>query len=128
MTIYLNKLKVYTRLQDEKQILYNYVTNILLDRIITKKLVDKTKRIHLIASRRETNKFLNENFTNYLTNQARNNYRVDIKIEVKTPYEEKGLQAVDFISWAIFRKYEYGDDSYYNIIKEKIVEENSLFP
>ena len=62
MTIYLNKLKVYTRLQDEKQILYNYVTNILLDRIITKKLVDKTKRIHLIASRRETNKFLNENF------------------------------------------------------------------
>ena len=128
MTIYLNKLKVYTRLQDEKQILYNYVTNILLDRIITKKLVDKTKKIHLIASRRETNKFLNENFTNYLTNQARNNYRVDIKIEVKTPYEEKGLQAVDFISWAIFRKYEYGDDSYYNIIKEKIVEENSLFP
>ena len=128
MTIYLNKLKVYTRLQDEKQILYNYVTNILLDRIITKKLVDKTKKIHLIASRRETNKFLNENFKNYLTNQARNNYRVDIKIEVKTPYEEKGLQAVDFISWAIFRKYEYGDDSYYNIIKEKIVEENSLFP
>ena len=128
MTIYLNKLKVYTRLQDEKQILYNYVTNILLDRIITKKLVDKTKRIHLIASRRETNKFLNENFTNYLTNKARNNYRVDIKIEIKTPYEEKGLQAVDFISWAIFRKYEYGDDSYYNIIKEKIVEENSLFP
>mgnify|MGYP001615995040 FL=1 len=128
MTIYLNKLKVYTRLQDEKQILYNYVTNILLDRIITKKLVDKTKRIHLIASRRETNKFLNENFKNYLTNQARNNYRVDIKIEIKTPYEEKGLQAVDFISWAIFRKYEYGDDSYYNIIKEKIMEENSLFP
>ena len=128
MTIYLNKLKVYTRLQDEKQILYNYVTNILLDRIITKKLVDKTKRIHLIASRRETNKFLNENFKNYLTNQARNNYRVDIKIEIKTPYEEKGLQAVDFISWAIFRKYEYGDDSYYNIINEKIVEENSLFP
>ncbi|HHT9144460.1 MAG TPA: hypothetical protein ACFYD4_02095 [Candidatus Wunengus sp. YC61] len=73
-------------------------------------------------------KFLNENFKNYLTNQARNNYRVDIKIEIKTPYEEKGLQAVDFISWAIFRKYEYGDDSYYNIIKEKIVEENSLFP
>ena len=38
------------------------------------------------------------------------------------------LQAVDFVSWAIFRKYEYGDDSYYNLIKNKIVEENPLFP
>ena len=24
---------------------------------------------------------------------------------------ETSLQAVDFVSWAIFRKYEYGDDS-----------------
>lgn len=33
MTILLNKRKVYTRLQDEKAVLYNYVTSILLDRI-----------------------------------------------------------------------------------------------
>ena len=36
MTIYLNKEKVYTKLNDEKQVLYNYVTNILLDRIYSK--------------------------------------------------------------------------------------------
>jgi hypothetical protein len=29
MTILLNKRKVYTNLQDEKPVLYNYVTNIL---------------------------------------------------------------------------------------------------
>jgi hypothetical protein len=39
MCIYLNKSKVYTKLQDEKHVLYNYVTNILLDRIFTKKLL-----------------------------------------------------------------------------------------
>ena len=33
MTIYLNKERVYTKLQDEKPVLYNYVTNILLDRL-----------------------------------------------------------------------------------------------
>jgi hypothetical protein len=38
------------------------------------------------------------------------------------------LQAVDFISWAVFRKYEYKDESYYEIIRKKIVEENPLFP
>ena len=41
MTIYLNKKKVYTKLQDEKHVLYNYVTNILLDRIFSKKIFYK---------------------------------------------------------------------------------------
>jgi prefoldin subunit 5 len=66
ISIYLNKAKVYTRLKDEKQVLYNYVTNILLDRVYTKKLIPLDQPIHLIASRRETNKFFNENFKSYL--------------------------------------------------------------
>lgn len=31
------------------------------------------------------------------------------------------------VGWAIFRKYEYGDESYYDIIKPLIIEENSLY-
>lgn len=128
MTIYLYKKKVYTKLQNEKAVLYNYVTNILLDRICSKRLINKDNRIVFIASRRETSKFLNLNFINYLKNQSLNNHKLDIEIKIKTPFEEKGLQAVDFLSWAIFRRYEYGDDSYYNIIKKIIIEENPLFP
>ena len=128
MTIYLNKQKVFTRLQDEKQVLYNYVTNILLDRIFIKRIVSPEKPIEFIASRRETNKFLNENFRDYLMRQVKNNHKGIIKISVKTPAEEKCLQAVDFLSWSFFRKYEKGDDSYYNIFKNKIVEESPLFP
>jgi hypothetical protein len=128
MTIYLNKTKVYTNFRNEKAILYNYVTNILLDRIMTKRLIDKSKAIELIASKRETNKFLNENFKNYLAHQVRNNHSIDIEIKIKTPHEEKSLQAVDFLSWVIFRKYEYNDDSYYNVIKTIIIEEAPLFP
>ena len=128
MTIYLNKNKVYTKLQDEKQVLYNYVTNILLDRIYSKRLVAVKNKIIIVASRRETNKFLNENFKNYLNDQAKNRYQADIDVIIRTPYEEKSLQAVDFVSWAIFRKYEHGDESYYNMIKNKIAEENPLYP
>jgi len=128
MTIYLNKEKVYTRLKEEKAVLYNYVSNILLDRIYSKQIISIDKKVELIASRKETNKFLNENFKNYLKRQLQNNYKLALDIVIKTPSEEKGLQAVDFVSWAIFRKYEYGDDSYYNIIRGKIVEENPLFP
>ena len=127
IVIYLNKRKVYSKLQDEKQVLYNYVTNILLDRVCTKKLIPIDEKISLIASRRETNKFLNQNFTAYLKNQVRNNHKLDIDIEIKSPTQEKSLQVVDMLSWSVFRKYEHGDESYYNIIKPDIIEENSLF-
>ena len=128
MVIYLNKKKVYTKLKNEKQVLYNYVTNILLDRIYSKRIIPIKNGIEFIASKRETNKFLNENFKDYLNRQIKDRHKIDIKIYIKTPFEEKSLQAVDFVSWSIFRKYEYGDDSYYNIIKNKIVEENPLYP
>jgi len=128
MTIYLNKKRVYTKLQNEKVILYNYVANILLDRIYTKKIIPIDKKIVLIASRKETNKFLNQNFKNYLARSAKNSHKLDLEVIVKPPFTEKSLQAVDFVSWSIFRNQEYGDGSYYDLIKQKIVEENPLFP
>ncbi|NQU82381.1 MAG: DUF3800 domain-containing protein [Parcubacteria group bacterium] len=128
MAIYLNKKKVYTKLQNEKQVLYNYVTNILLDRIYSKNIIPTTGVVKFVASRRETNKFLNKNFENYLMSQVQGRHKVKIDISIRVPSHEKSLQAVDFASWAIFRKYEHGDNSYYDIIKKKIIEESPLFP
>jgi len=128
MTVYLDKTKVYTRMDDEKIVLYNFITNILLDRIMTKELLGtKPQGIVLVASRRETNKLLNENFRTYLQDRVRSSHGVNIKVEIKTVFEEKSLQAVDCISWSIFRKMVLGDADYYDIIKPKIVEENPLF-
>lgn len=127
MTIYLNKQKVYTRLQDEKHVLYNYVTNILLDRILSRRVLSDRNQIVLVASKRETNRFLNDNFQDYLQREVNQGKGVKLQVQIKTPAEEKALQVVDFLSWAIFRKYEYGDESYYNLIKSKIAEENVLF-
>jgi len=128
ITICLNKKKVHTRLQETKHALYNYVTDILLDRIYTKKLIPIDQPIALIASRRETNKFLNDNFKSYLKRQMQENHKLDIKIEISTPQDEKCLQAVDMISWTIFRFKEHGDSTYYKFIKQKITEDNPLFP
>jgi len=128
ISIYLNKSKVYTKLQDEKHVLYNYVANILLDRICTKKLIPTNETIELVASRRETNKFLNQNFCDYLSNQVSGNHKLKISVEIKTPQERKCLQIVDCVCWSLFRKREHGDESYANLIKSKIVEESPLFP
>ncbi len=128
VAIYLNKRKVYTDLKNEKHVLYNYVANILLDRIFTNKLIPITGKVELIASRRETNKFLNLNFKNYLEDRAIKKHKLNLVVEIKSPHEEKALQVTDFACWAIFRKYEHSDESYMEIIKQKIVQENPLFP
>ena len=127
MTIFLNKRKVYTKLKKERDVLYNFVVNRLLDIVYRKNLIPVEEEVTLIASRKETNKFLNMNFRNYLLNKLNSKYKLKLKIEIKTPHEDKCLQAVDFISWSIFRKYEYEDDSYYDIIRDNIVEESPIY-
>ncbi|MCL2654520.1 MAG: DUF3800 domain-containing protein [Coriobacteriia bacterium] len=127
LVIMLNKEHVHIGLQDAKHALYNYVVNILLDRLIRKKLFNGEDDIKIVASRRETSKFLNENFVDYLRHQAARNHSVDISVSIKTPKEEKGLQIADLLAWSFFYKYERGDASYVDIISEKVVEENWLF-
>lgn len=128
VSIYLNKQKVYTQLQDEKHLLYNFVTNILLDRLSRSAQFKNRESVELIASKRETNKLLNDNFSSYIENKLRDNHRVAIEVTIRTPQQEKGLQVADFACWAIYRNREHGDDTYYNVIKGVIVQESPLFP
>ncbi len=105
--------------------LYSYVTNILLDRLFTLHAASEDEAV-LIASRRETNRYVNENFRSDLALQAREHSEIELRVEIATPSAEKAIQVADFVSWAIFREYEHGDDSYSRII-EKINQEPPLF-
>lgn len=129
LCIVLNKSRVYVDLQNQKNYLYNYTANILLDRLHNKSLIKIDDPISLYIDQKDTNKFIRENFEKYLKNnlvKRGNNGKIEIKI--KPSHTEKCLQAVDFVSWAIFRKYERGDYEYYEDIKDKIIEERLLFP
>lgn len=125
MIIRFNKRMFYALLKDKVAVLYNYIVNILLDRLITQKLLPIDEPIYFIASRRETNKSLNANFKSDLL--QRSGDKIKLVVEIKSPQEEKGLQVVDCISWAAFAKYEHGDESYFTKIKELVVEDNQLF-
>lgn len=127
IAIVLNKQKVFTNLQDEKVVLYNYVTNILMDRLMNKHLANPGESVVLVASQRETNKFLNENFRSYISDKVRTNHHFDIRVVIRTPSQEKALQAADCASWAIFRKFQHGDSAYLDMMGGK-VEIAPLFP
>jgi len=38
----------------------------------------------------------------------------------------KGLQAVDFVAWALWQKYQWADDSYWHIIADRVTVEEVI--
>lgn len=121
--VYLNKRQAKTSLRKKSSKLYNQLVNVLIDRIIETNRINSNQKIELIASRKETNKFLNQNFSNQLLKNLKFS---KFEIKIKAPHQEKILQAVDFVSWSVFRKYEHKDNTFYKIFKKKIIEENSM--
>lgn len=126
LCIILNKQKVYVDLQNQKNYLYNYTANILLDRLHKKGVIDDGS-IELYIDRKDTKKSLAENFVNYLESSMVKRNGKRMKVALHASYENRSIQAVDFVSWAIFRKYEQNDYEYYDLIKDKIVDERLLF-
>lgn len=63
---------------------------------------------------------------NYIQKEIEERHHIRMNVSIALSQNEKCLQAVDFISWSVFRKYENDDFFYYEIIKEKIKEEHNL--
>jgi hypothetical protein len=127
-SIILHKKNVFPELHNQKCRLYNYITSILLDRIYRRRLLPKEFLIDFIASKRETNRLLNENFKWYLESKVNPNNQPKIRIQIMEPCNEKALQVADFACWSIFRAREHDDNSYRNIIRHIITGEGELFP
>ncbi len=128
VTTILNKKKVHVDLQNQKNYLYNFTANIILDRLINKNIIDEKSVTSLIVDKKDTNKNLKNNFIDYITKAMNQKQKATFKMSLTASHDSKGIQAVDFISWAIFRKYEQGDYEFYEIIKDKIIDERLLFP
>ncbi|OGH67864.1 MAG: hypothetical protein A3C15_00710 [Candidatus Magasanikbacteria bacterium RIFCSPHIGHO2_02_FULL_50_9b] len=76
--------------------------------------------VEIYASRRDTNKFMIAHFLNAITLRIRGHDKRFV-MSVRNPSDEKGLQAADFVSWAVFQKLEYGNSDYYSEIEHLIV-------
>ncbi|MEK6859224.1 MAG: DUF3800 domain-containing protein [Nanoarchaeota archaeon] len=119
-TIILDKSKVYNYLRDYKDKLYNYTANLILNECS----FDNNK-ISLVVDKRGG--VLAADFNRYIKFKLINKNNCDIKVEHKNSNKDGCLQVLDFISWAIFRKYESKDEEFYNIIRSKITTEKHMF-
>lgn len=122
--VVLKKSEVYGYLHQKHNVLYNYLTGFLVE-----KLPQLKDREIMIVADKCLSKINREKFNRYLKSKTFSNfYKIGkllpkIQIQHKTSLEEPCLQAVDYVANAVYRKYEFNDETYYNIIKPKIKEE-----
>ncbi len=114
----LNKGRVQEDLKRNTSRLYNYITNRLLQKvdIITSKteitfIIDKSK------SKSEIKDF-NGYIRRELEKKIEPNVRLDILHQDST--SDHCLNAVDYFSWGIFRKFEHKDTEWYEVFLENI--------
>ncbi len=101
---------------------YNYFTGVILSELIFQ---DGFHNIHLIYDLRNKETHQKRHFKQYLETKIygmalESGIPVEMKIEGLISRYNYGLQAVDFCSWAIYRKFEYNDDKFYDLLKEKM--------
>ncbi|MEM2822030.1 MAG: DUF3800 domain-containing protein, partial [Candidatus Pacearchaeota archaeon] len=120
--VVVNKSKILSQLYEVKDKLYNYLCGILMDRIILPRY-----KIMIIIDKKHTNTLIREDFNNYIQKKIKNK-DPGLKIEIfhKPSYMSNELQVTDFVAWAINRKFSFGDNYYYSIIKNKIINKENM--
>ena len=99
-------------------IVYNYFTGVLLSELVC---IDGFHDINLIYDVRNKETHGHMAFNEYIHTTVigkafENDINLNLALRGEQSHESYGLIAADFLSWSIFRKYEYKDDRFYDLI------------
>ncbi len=124
--IVMNKLNVYERLRSDENILYNYVLGLVLVPCLVN---TGQQKVSIVVDKRIVSVTSGFKLDEYLKYKVwyENLKDVDMSIHHEDSKYTLGIQAVDVISNSIYRKYEIGDETYYNVVKSLIKENKKLF-
>jgi len=101
---------------ERKNKLYNYLCGILFEHISL-----NTDVVDITIDRKHGNRVLQEDFNQYIERKILGrNADLVVRIRHLESFASNELQAVDFVAWALNRKFTHGDSAYYDIIKPKI--------
>ena len=114
--VILRKEQVYPSLREERTILYNYMSGMLLSKII--KAYNWEGSLDLIIDKSLYNS-QRDNFDNYLTRKA-SALNVTLNPSHPDSQRERGVQAADYVAGAINQMYCGYSDCYYKLIEQKI--------
>ena len=103
------KTKVRDDLFRHKEKLYNYLCGILFEHITL-----SVDRVSIIIDRKSNNRLLREDFNQYILRKIEGKgVTIQVTIQHLGSHASHALQAVDFIAWAMNRKFSYDDPRVY---------------
>jgi len=123
--ITVKKSKIYPHLQAAPYgILYNYFAS----KILIPKL-DRFNNVFLQADARNKEQHTMLKFEGYIETEAYLHIKHPFKLKIEHCDSQKvfGVRAADFVSWAIFRKYESNDNRFYDSIISKVCDFKEWF-
>ncbi len=92
---------------------------------VVRRCLEKYPHFSLIADKRYTNQRLRDRLVMAILESTPYSPG-DMVWEYADSEREKAVPAVDAVAWAIFQKYERGDETFYRIIQDKIIVEEVL--
>ena len=122
--IVVNKSKVKTELRRDTNILYNYVTGLMLApmlRLLRQARVEMDRRTIKVASGNSLSEYLR------IKLWCEMNAPVNVTLSFPDSRESLGIQVADFVANAVFRKYERGDSCGYDALEPILGAHKKLF-
>ena len=89
--------------------------------LAVRRCVERYPHLSLVLDRRYTNPGLRDSLVRKITGNIGSS--TVVVLQQSESRREKALQVADAVAWGIFQKYERGDETFYEIVREKIVVE-----
>ena len=109
VAVVINKRNIGEQAQRDTHKMYCDFVVRLVDEAVQRSPDIVDQGLVVVASRRETNKYLNQIFCEQVREWWNREYGVIVDVVITPPFRERGLQVADVVSWAVFRKYAFGD-------------------
>ena len=113
---------IETKLLKNKNILYNFIAKLLIDKIVT--VTDKGSKINILCDNKTTKVASANSFKEYMITHLNYECRYDLDLNIIFMDSNAGnsyvIQAADYVANAVYAYYEYGLDLYMNQIEHKI--------
>ncbi len=117
-----NKIKQESFKESPYGIAYNYFTGVLISELIFN---DGIHNVHITYDKKNKETHLHRHFKEYLHTKIyglalEKDLDVNLEIIGDDSTNNYGLSAVDYFSWALFRKFEHKDDSFFELFSDKL--------
>lgn len=113
---------VKPKLLEDKNILYNYLTKLLIDRLIT--VEDNNTTINIICDNKTTKIASGNSFKDYIKIHLIYERGLDLDLNIKSIDSDAGdafiVQAADYVANAVYSKYEFNNDLYIKVMQKAI--------